>query len=388
MKTKLKKTRYTGVYEYQSTREKIYGKPDRCFYITYKYNGKQHREKIGWVSEGYSAKTASYIRAERIRNIRHGDELPWEKKEIPTFEDVTMKYLEWAKDNKADRGRDDFYRYRKHIKNDLGNMRLDKITPFHLEKLKSKLKAKGLAPATVNHCLKLIRQIFNKAIAWGLYGGENPVKKVKLFKLNNKRERFLTHEEADLLLKELSKISPQLHDMALISLHCGLRAGEIFNLKSQDVDFKNGIINVSNPKNMESRKAYMTQAVKEMLLSYMPMEPDEYIFKNKKDEKIKEISKSFARIVKRLGWNDGVNDPRQKVTFHTLRHTFASWLAIQGESILTIKDLLGHKSPGITMQYAHLAPNKKRQAALKLEEEFEKGKKKNTEAVVMIKSAG
>jgi integrase len=58
------------------------------------------------------------------------------------------------------------------------------------------------------------------------------------------------------------------------------------------------------------------------------------------------------------------------VTFHTLRHTFASWLAIQGESIITLKEMLGHKSTVMTERYSHLSPDHKRKAAERLEQAF------------------
>ena len=67
--------------------------------------------------------------------------------------------------------------------------------------------------------------------------------------------------------------------MALLALYCGLRAGEIFNLKSQDLDFENRLITISDPKNKESRKAFMNNAVKEMLLARVTGKPDELIFK-------------------------------------------------------------------------------------------------------------
>jgi integrase len=144
--------------------------------------------------------------------------------------------------------------------------RLNEISSFDLERLKAKLLKYGLSPSSVKLCLVLFRQMFNKAALWGMYkGSENPIKGVKLPVLQNQRERFLTHEEADRLLTELKSVSLQLHDMALTSLHCGLRAGEIFNIKGQDLDFGNGLINISDPKNKESRKAFMTNAVKEML---------------------------------------------------------------------------------------------------------------------------
>jgi len=239
--------------------------------------------------------------------------------------------------------------------------------------MKSEITKDGLSSGSVKHCLVLFRQIFNKAVLWGIYKGDNPIKGVKLPTLQNQRERFLSYEEADKLLDELKGTSKQLHDMALMSLHCGLRAGEIFNIRGQYLDFENGLINVADPKNKETRKAFMTAAVKEMLLSRKPDSPAGYVFKDTKHAgKINSVSAAFARAVKRLGLNSGITDSRQKITFHSLRHTFASWLALQGETILTIKDLLGHKTLAMTIRYAHLMPEQKRQATLNLEINFNK----------------
>ncbi|MCP6756254.1 hypothetical protein NL533_32005, partial [Klebsiella pneumoniae] len=83
----------------------------------------------------------------------------------------------------------------------LGKDILSEISGFRLEKFKSELVKKELAPATVAHCLKLFRQIFNKALVWGLHKGENPIKGVKMPSIQNQRERFLSREEAKTLLE-------------------------------------------------------------------------------------------------------------------------------------------------------------------------------------------
>jgi integrase len=372
-KVKWVKTRYQGVYFRESQGEKIHnGKPDRCFFIRYKKEGRRIMEKVGWGGEGYSAELANGIRGDRLRTIRHGQELPKEKAKIPRFSQMAESYLEWGKENKARGGRDDGYLYRNHLKEPLGKKRLNEISAFDLEKLKSSLVKKELAPASVKHCLVLVREIFNKARQWGKYQGENPVKGVKMPTLSNRRERFLTHEEADLLLKELARVSKSVHDQALLSLHCGLRRGEIFNLRGQDLDFQNAIIRVVDPKNKAPRSAYMTQAVKEKLKGRFPEDPNELIFKDRwNGERIQFVSKTFARAVEKLGFNKGIEDRRQRVVFHTLRHTFGSWLAIQGTPILTIKELMGHKTLAMTERYAHLSPGVKKEAALALESGFE-----------------
>ena len=366
------KTRYQGVYYRVSQGDKVHnGKPDRCFFIRYKKEGRRIMEKVGWGGEGYSAELAKGIRGERLRAIRHGQELPKEKAKIPRFSEMANLYLEWAKGNKARAGRDDFYLYKNHLKEPLGKKRLSEIGPFDLEKLKSSLTKKELSPASVKHALVLVREIFNKGIEWAKYRGENPIKGVKMPTLSNKRERFLSHEEADLLLNELKTVSQRVHDQALLSLHCGLRAGEIFNLRGQDLDFENGVIRVMDSKKTANRAAYMTQAVGEILKGRLPEDPNELIFKDRwNGERIEIISKTFQRAVDRLGFNKGVEDPRQKVAFHTLRHTFASWLAIEGTPLLTIANLMGHKTISMTQRYAHLSPSTERKAALALEAAF------------------
>ncbi len=373
-------TKYLGVYERKSDTRMYNGRADICFDITYKQDGKKIWEKVGWASEGYTAKVASQFKANRLVSIRHGEELPRKKQKVPYFKDVAAKYLEWAVHNKTREGRDDESRYRLSLAPIFDNKRLNEISSFDLERLKNNLTKEGYSPGSVKHCLMLFRQMFNKAILWGMHKGDNPIKGVKLPALQNQRERFLSYEEAEMLLNELKSISSnQLHDMALISLHCGLRAGEIFNLKAQDLDFDNELINISDPKNKETRKAYMTRAVKKILSNRVPESPAEYIFKDKRNGgRIIAISASYKKAVNRLGFNKGISDPRHMVTFHTLRHTFASWLALQSESLLTIKELLGHKTLAMTTRYAHLTPEHKRLATLNLEKAFNKKKGQKT----------
>ncbi|WP_408936570.1 tyrosine-type recombinase/integrase, partial [Desulfobulbus sp.] len=70
----------------------------------------------------------------------------------------------------------------------------------------------------------------------------------------------------------------------------------------------------------------------------------------------------FRKAVQESGLNDGITDSRQKVVFHTLRHTFASWLVQAGFPIALVSQLLGHSNINVTMRYAHLAPSQAREA--------------------------
>jgi integrase len=362
-----------GVYLRKSSRRIIKGKLDVCFDISYQIGNRLIWEKVGWKSEGFSLEMAQAVRAERMKAIRQGKgkSLPSMQGKAPFFRELAEQYLLWAKENKAQGARDDHGRYKKHLAPRFDKMPVNEISAFHLEKMKGELRREGLSLGSIEHCLKLFRQIFNKAKLWRLYEGENPIKGVKIPNAQNGRIRFLSYEEARRLLDGLKKLSLQVHDMALISLHTGMRAGEIFNIRNYDVDLENGIIDIPDSKNRQSRKAFMTEGVKAILRERAKGKPMEYVFKSSKGGRVMEVSDSYARVVERLGFNEGIKDRRYKITFHSLRHTFASWLALQGEALLTIKELLGHKSLEMTLRYAHLVPDQKREAALRLEKAFE-----------------
>ncbi|HNZ65241.1 MAG TPA: site-specific integrase [Smithella sp.] len=378
------KTKYRGVYERIAEQRTWKGKPDVAFDITFRFQGKKIWEKVGWLSEGYTAQLAADVLAERIRSKRHGDELPQQKKIAVTFQKLAEKYLKWSEQNKNRNGIEDKSRYEKHLKARFDNKRLDEITLLDLERLKRDMTNDGKSPKTIAHCLALIRAMYNKAIDGSLtgirYNGENPVKKKRPGEkkgimpiVKNARDRFLTVSESEILLKELKRNhqkkneyieleDPKLHDMALISLHTGARAGEIFNLKGQDADFQNELTALRDTKNTETRYAPMTEDVKKILEKRKPDDLNAYFFTNKDGGKIKEVSNAFQQIVNKLGFNDGIEDARQRVVFHTLRHTFASWLAIQGTPLYTIAKLMGHKSIAMSERYAHLSPDHKREA--------------------------
>jgi integrase len=360
-------TEYPGVYQVISSSRMNKKKPDVCYYITYKHEGKKVYEKIGWASDGYSASMANNERGTRLKTNAG----PPKKAAPPLFRDVAKRYIAWAAENKTRGGVDDRNRYKNHLAPVFDKKRMDRISTFDLERLKSDLLKSGRAPATVRQILVLFRQIWNKGNIWGLWKGENPIKGVKLPVPQNARERFLSHQEANTLLKALAEVSQTVADMALTSLQTGMRAGEIFNLRGHDLDFENDLISITDPKNKTVRKAYMTKAIKEMLLRRTPESPADLVFKDRlHGGRINIMSQTFRKTVELLGFNKGVTDPRQKITFHTLRHTFGSWLAIQGTPILTISQLIGHKTLAMTQRYSHLSPDHKKEAALNLERVF------------------
>ena len=304
----------------------------------------------------------------RIKQTVIENEYFFESRKIPFSLYFEKKYLPYAKEKKSYDRETVLYKY--WIKPVIGAKNITSVSPLDIEKIKRTVLEAGRSPRTAEYAMAVVRQAYNKAIDWGIFSGKNPVSSVKSPKKDNKRLRFLTKEESNRLLEALHKRSQTVYEIAFVSLYTGMRFGEIVGLTWQDIDFENGIINIKDPKNNTGRAAYMTRHLKEMLMSKKerdkPQNPKDSVFRSVKGGKIGKVSRSFSRTVKELGLNDGVEDRRDKVVFHTLRHTFASWLAINGTPIYTIKELMGHKSLAMTERYSHLIPDIKREAVEKV----------------------
>ena len=144
------------------------------------------------------------------------------------------------------------------------------------------------------------------------------------------------------------------------------------NKAPEETDLNAGIIQVRDAK-AGDRHAFITEPVKEMFLGLSENKSknqNSLIFPDNKGKKQKHISRTFYKTVLDMGFNQAISDNRQKVSFHTLRHTFASWLALQGTSLYEIKELMGHKSIEMTERYANLMPNVKQKAVNKLADDF------------------
>lgn len=324
----------------------------------------------GKKSDGYSDILASADRVKDMNDASHDDASPPEKNIPPLFKDLAKRYLTWAFANKETAKADEGY-YRNHLAARFDDKRIDEITPEDLEALKEDLKKRPYAPQSVLLILGLVRQMYNKARDFRIYTGTNPVSGVKKPNPKNKSERYLTRKEATKLRNALGKKSELVRDMAEVALQCGLRFKEITKLKGQDLDFENDRFHIFDSKN-DSRTAFMTKAVKSIFKKRKPDKPSDYVFKNSRSSGRITSIPTYGRVVKALRFNEGITDRRLKVNFHTLRHTFASWLAEKDVSLQIIRDLLGHKSLKTTERYAKLRPSYLKVAALGLEGDFDK----------------
>lgn len=369
--------------------------PDRYYVLRYRdADGKRQEEALGWSSQkGWTTKKASEelhrLKANHTtgigpqsmregRDIKKKEQLEAEKaqklkeKQSITFSEVFKKYIIYSQNNK--RSEKSWKREeqlnRIHIFPIFGNLSLTKISQIQFEQLKIKMSETGSSARTIRYALAVIRQVFNFAIREELYSGLNLAAggKIARPKEDNRKDRYLTKDEAELLLSELLKHSHEVHDMSMLSLYTGMRFGEIANLKWGNVDTAQGIIMLRKTKSGKDRAAYMTDSIKKMFERRFQNKPGCLVFpaRGKENKPHLMISRVYYDVVAKL-FNKGIEDKKLWVNFHTLRHTFASWLVEHNTDLYIIKDLLGHHDLKTTERYAHIGENQLKQAVMKLE---------------------
>ena len=391
-------SRYPGVRFYEHESRKYGVKKDRYFAIRFQSQGKRREEGLGWASEGWSEKKA-LAELTKLKEAARKGEGPIslaEKREIAkaklkaeqkaaakakmnsmTFGEAFLEhYLPHTSQTKSavsvkgERGV--FHNYMASV---IGDIPLPHIAPIHIERIRKNMRDKGLAPRSIHRVVQIVRQVYNHCNRLGLYQGEVPTTKIgKVPKTDDKRQRYLSQQEANDLLVELASRSTDLHDQALLSLHTGMRAGEVFALTWTDVDLSRGLLMLRNTKNGTTRYVPITETVKTMLAERKTTGKQDYVFPSRTGGLRTQVSMSFVRAVDKLKFNDGVTDPRLKVVFHTLRHTFASWLVMAGTPLYTVGKLLGHSSSAMTERYSHLAPDHMKAAVSALERAMEASK--------------
>ncbi|SBW00899.1 hypothetical protein KL86DPRO_11862 [uncultured delta proteobacterium] len=231
------KTKFVGVYRYVSDTKRFDGKPDECFYYSYRDEDKKFRwHKVGWRSEKVTAQYAADKRSEFMVATRNGEKPKQTRKEkgitlgkgFDVFED---KWFPNLKNNGADIA----LRYRVHTAPLFADTPIDKITPLALEDYKLALFRKGLAPATVRLILGDMRNVINKLKKWGLFKGDSPFEQVDMPKVDNARTRFLSRNEADLLLETINTHSRKWFLISTIALNTGARLGEVTGTRIHDL---------------------------------------------------------------------------------------------------------------------------------------------------------
>ena len=386
------KTIYPGIRYRESSTRKHIGKPDKYFTIRYQNAKKvQVVEPVGWASEDWNASKVNAIRADLVHNIRMGlhpqslsekrdmekaeqiriendkalagEAARQEEKQNVTFGEVAESFIEWGKANKKS-WKDDFNRYHQRLEKPLSKLRVRDVSNAYLDTLKVSWMKK-VSPKTVDHYLSLIHSIFEHAIHSLEIHTENPVRKVKRPEYDNRKTRFFSHEQAELLLEHLNKPNTMtVHDQTIMGIYSGMRFSEISNLKWTDINFNTSLIEIRNTKTSLNRQAYITDPIEQMLKrrGADPKKDPVHVFRSRRGKDQRHVSSTFYRALKDLGFNSDGLARIDRLDFHSTRHTFGSWLAQEGISLYEIGELMGHQDVSQTKRYAKLLPETKRRA--------------------------
>jgi integrase len=339
-------SRFPNVQYYESSSRRHNGRPDRCFYIRYTdTQGKRKREKIGWTSQGYTPQLSFKILAERFRSIHHGDELPNRRATYPTLSQLAKKYFDDREPTLKGASRDK-NRWETHLERPLGDKTIDQIDPVDVERIRTTLQKKGAAPASVANVLELLRRIINYGAGLKL---SPPLSfTIKLPKKTNLKTELLTPEQWERLLNVLDEFEDQASaNMIRVALFGGLRRSEIFALRWDDLDFRNRVIHIRDPKPGEDETVPMNDLVLNVL-THHPRTDSPFVFPGRNGKQRVE-----TRVAKTIRNRAGL--PEDFRPFHGMRHAFASRLAESGQvDMYHLQKLLRHRSPQMTQRYAHL----------------------------------
>jgi len=248
----------------------------------------------------------------------------------------------------------------------LKDKRLHHITPAVLEDAKHALttheygkKEKGSVPKrysvqTIIHYMKFLRHVLNVAVRDGKLD-RNPFARIKLPRISVGNTRFLSPEEEATLLKKLGSTYGPWARLAILT---GLRKTELFSLPWSQVDFDLGLITLPQTKSGDVQYAPLNEEAKVILRGFESWQFSKWVFPSKNHTTHLDSYNFYGRVFMPAVKAAGL----AKVTWHTLRHTFGSRLAMNNQNDSTIAALLRHKTTGLVKRYAHLSPSHLRAA--------------------------
>lgn len=272
-----------------------------------------------------------------------------------TFADLADRY---AKEVLPERPKNaaNTLRHLSYWKQKLGALVLADITPALLVQYRNELLAettrrkKPRSNATVVRYLATISHAFTVAMKDWQWVTDNPVSKISKPRQARGRERFLSDAERERLL-QACRASPNCYllPVVVLAISTGMRRGEIMNLRWPDIDLRRGTILLTATKNDTSRSIPLTGLALLLLedLAKVRRLDTPLVFYGTRPDKPMDLKKPWEAAVRQAGLED--------FRFHDLRHTAASYLAMNGATTMEIAAVLGHKTLQMVKRYSHLA---------------------------------
>ncbi len=318
--------------------------------------------------KGFPSQSATFERLTDAKNwtqqtesaIREGRHFKTTEAKRHTLADLADRYCRDVLAKKPKNARDQIRQF-EWWKSELGSHTLADVTPSLLAQYRDKLASgitshgKPRSPATVNRYMAALSAAFTTAVKeWG-WMEDNPMRKVTKPKEPRGRVRFLSDDERNRLLKACKEsTNPYLYTVVILALSTGMRQGEIMGLTWDVVDLNQGRAILHETKNGERRAVAITGHALEVLkeLNKVRRIDCNLLFPAKESTP----QKPQKPIDLRTPWETAVKKAELKdFHFHDLRHSAASYLAMNGASLAEIAEVLGHKTLQMVKRYAHLS---------------------------------
>lgn len=364
---KWKSTGTKGVRYYEHSERKHGVRKDRYFSIRYSVDGRQREEGLGWASEGWTLEKARKRRDWLRENIKTGKgprtlkeakALKAREEALRLAEDLTVSEF-WEKDYlrnlkhrvKPSSWEKEVTHYEKRIKPLMGIKSLKDITSVDVEIMLDRMREEGLAPRTQKYALGTLYRIWKHAARRKIVkAGDNPCMGVDLPSVNNARTRVLTPSELQDILEFLSVSDRAAHDITLFCSRTGCRFSEAARLTWEHVDLVRGTAFFPETKNRDPRPVFLAPELVDMLERRGPGKTGETVFTRQDGKPYIQPPHAFVTAVKKLELNKN-RGPRDRVSFHSLRHTAATVAARRGVPIKDLQAIFGWRTPAMIFRY-------------------------------------
>ncbi len=244
----------------------------------------------------------------------------------------------------------------------LGDKHLSSISPRDADLYRA-TRSKEVSPVSVNIELRTLRASFSLAQRWKLIS-ENPFKRISLLRIPEQRPVYIRKEDFGKLLSAIE--DPWFRELVTFAVLTGLRRGEILNLTWKDVDLERKLIHIQSGEGFitkagKRRSVPMNERVRNFLSEKPHASLEETVF-TFGGNRIRgdHVTKKLKASVRKAGLDE-------KIHFHSLRHTFATWLVQGSVNIFEVQKLLGHSNVSTTQVYSHLASSELQGAVDRLE---------------------
>jgi integrase len=247
------------------------------------------------------------------------------------------------------RSGDDTHRRLLAVAGALGDPLADRFTVQMFAEYRTKRLSEGISANNLNREHSYLRAAFNELARLGYWSNENPLGKLRQFKIQENELSFLTREQIISLLDALQDArNPHVRLITRLCLATGARWSEVEEMRITQA--RNGMIQFARTKSGKTRAVPIDGQISSELAEHYKRE-------GQGDRVFGYAWSAFREGIVRAG----IVLPEGQMT-HALRHTFASHFMMSGGNILTLQRILGHQSLVMTMRYAHLSPDHLKEA--------------------------